>query len=118
MASLPPFPWSTTLRKPGELLAFCQKVAEFLRAVSKIQILDGQFIEASFVASKSPGLVRHTLGRPYAGAFVVTSSNPGDAPMISVLPPLASAQAGVDPAVFLAMGAQVAWTGTVTLWVF
>jgi hypothetical protein len=118
MASLPPFPWATTLRKTEEILGFCQKVAEFLRAVSKLQILDGQFVQASFVASKSPGLIRHTLGRPYNGAWVVSTTNPGSAPMISVLPPLESAQAGIDPAVYLAMGAQAAWTGTAKLWVF
>lgn len=118
MAGLPPFPWATTVRQVQELLAFAQKTAEFLREISKIQILDGQFIDAKFVASDHVNDLRHTLGRPYNGAFVVASSNPGGTPMISVLPPRDSARVGIDPAKFLAIGADVAWTGTATLWVF
>jgi hypothetical protein len=117
MAALPPFAWSTTLRKTEELLAFCQKSAEFLRAVSKLKILDGQFIEITFDAFDG-ATPRHSLGRPYNGMIVVNTSNAGVTPMISCLPARSAQRAGVDPTKYVAVGAETAWTGTVTAWVF
>lgn len=116
MASLPPFSWGTTL-KAADVLAFCQRVAEFLRAVSKLRILDGQFLEVAFAATDTVN-ARHQLARPYAGALVVASTNPTTMTMVSVLTPAAAAAAGLDVSAYAAVRSEAAWTGTVTLWLF
>lgn len=117
MAGLPPFAWSTTLRKAEETLAFCQKAAEFLRAVSKLKILDGQFIEARFEATDNV-VVRHTLGRPYNGAFVVATSDSTGMPGVACFGSAYFAKAGGEPAKFLPLGANTSFTATVTVWVY
>ncbi len=117
VASLPPFPWATTLRKTEELLGFCQKTAEFLRAVSKLQILDGQFLTVQFTATNFI-TVRHSLGRPYNGAIAVATTNATGMPAISAFDSRAFAKLGGDPANFLQLGGHVSFTARVVVWVF
>lgn len=118
MAGLPPFAWATTIRKAEETLAFCQKAAEFLRAVSKLKILDGQFIEVDFVATDRVDFARHTLGRPYNGGFVVMSDNTTATPMVSVFPAALAAKFGIDPRVYVPIGSPTVFTAKLTVWVF
>lgn len=117
MASLPPFPWSTTLRRTEQLLAFSQKTAEFLRAVSKLKILDGQFLTVPFQATSNV-IVRHSLGRAYNGAFVVASTNSTGTPGVSCFNSAAFAKLGGDPTEFVPLGANAAFTATLTVWLF
>lgn len=116
MASLPPFSWGTTLRA-ADVLAFCQQAATFLRAVSNLRMLDGHFLTVSFDAIDGVN-VRHSLGRPYLGVFVVNSTDAVHTPMITCLVAADAAATGIDPAEYVSIGAETAWTGTVTLWVF
>ena len=117
MAGLPPFPWATTLRKPEELLGFCQKVAEFLRAVSKLELLSGHFVQVSFVATKN-AVVRHALERPYNGAIVVASSDPQVTPAVTAVSVREAVRLGVAVSETIALGAPSAFTATLTVWVF
>jgi hypothetical protein len=117
MAGLPPFPWATTIRKTEELLGFCQKVAEFLRAVSKLELLGGHFVEASFVAANS-ARVRHALGRPYNGAIVVASSNPQVTPAVTAVAVGNAVLLGVPVSEVVALGAPSSFTATLTVWVY
>ncbi len=111
MAQLFPLAWSTTIRRAEELLFFCQKVAEFLRTVSNIPLLDGQLVTVAFTAS-AQGIARHTLGRPYRGAIIVTTSN-AIAAAYALAPALVS-----DPANYVPIQANGAQTATVVAWVF
>jgi hypothetical protein len=117
MAGLPPFPWATTLRRTEELLGFCQKTAEFLRAVSKLQILDGQFLTVQFTATAFV-TVRHTLGRPYNGAIMVATSNATGTPGVTAFEARIFAKLGGDPANFIQLGGHIAFTATLLVWVF
>jgi hypothetical protein len=117
VANLPPFPWATTLRKTEELLGFCQKVAEFLRAVSKLKLLDGQFLTVQFTATNF-ATVPHGLGRPYNGAIAVATSNATGMPAISAFDSRIFAKLGGDPAKFIQLGGHVAFSGRVIVWVF
>jgi hypothetical protein len=114
---LPPFPWATTLRRPGEIFGFCQKVAEFLRAVSRLEILGGHFVEAEFVATDI-ALVRHALGRPYTGAIVVASSDPSVTPTVTAVSVGAAVQLDLPVTEAVALGAPSAFTATLLVWVF
>jgi len=117
MAGLPPFPWATTIRETKELLGFCQKVAEFLRAVSKLEILNGHFVQVSFVATGG-ALARHTLGRPYNGAIVVASSDPEVTPGVLAVSVKEAVRLGVPVSEKVAFSAPSAFTATLTVWVF
>jgi hypothetical protein len=117
MAGLPPFAWSTTLRKAEETLAFCQKAAEFLRAVSKLKILDGQFIEVDFAAA-STVLARHSLGRAYNGAIVVASNNASGTPVVSAFGAKAAGYLGLDVTRYIELTSTTPFTATLTVWVF
>jgi hypothetical protein len=114
---LEPFNWSTTIRHAEELLAFGQKAASFLRSVSKLRILNGHFIDVTFDATDGVN-ARHSLGRPYYGVIVVRSTNAVATPMITVLDPKSAARVNIDPAKYVALGAETAFSATVTLWVF
>jgi hypothetical protein len=117
VASLPPFPWATTLRRTEELLGFCQKTAEFLRAVSKLQILDGQFLTVEFAATNFV-TVRHTLGRPYNGAILVATSNTTGMPGVTAFDSRILAKVGIDPAQFIQLGGHTSFTARIVVWVF
>ncbi len=117
MAGLPPFPWATTLRKTEELLAFCQKTAEFLRVVSKLEILNGQFLTVQFTSTAFV-TVRHTLGRPYNGAIVVASSNTTGMPGVTAFDARILAKVGIDPATFIQLGGHTVFSARVIVWVF
>lgn len=120
MAGLSPFAWSTTLRKPAEVFAFCQKVAEFLRAVSKLEILRGHFVEVEWPSGATGVNAPHQLGRPYKGVIVVASGNASATPALTVLPATEAEGLGIDSSKVLALGsiAVFASTVTITLWVF
>lgn len=90
---------------------------EFLTHLSQLRLLDGQRISATF-AAKDSVTVPHSLGRPYLGAIVVASSSPKTMPKISALEAGLAAKQNVDPNVYLVLGSDLVWTGTVTLWVF
>jgi hypothetical protein len=118
MAGLPPFPWATTLRRTEELLGFCQKVAEFLRGVSKLQILDGQLLEVTF-ANVRGVRVRHTLGRPYTGAIVVMTNDTAVTPLVTAFDVREAGRQGLDVSRFIELGGgAVPFTATLTVWVF
>lgn len=117
MAGLPPFPWATTIRKTEELLGFSQKVAEFLRAVSKLELLTGHFAQVSFVATNS-AVMRHALGRPYNGAIVVASSDPQATPAVTAVAVREAVRAGVPVTEAIALGAPSSFTATLFVWVF
>jgi hypothetical protein len=117
MASLPPFAWSTTLRNTEALLSFAQKTAEFLRAISKLKILDGQFLDVNFVAA-SAARVRHTLGRPYNGAIVVMTSDAAVTPAVHAVSSVTLGQQGVPVDEVIELGGTVSFTAKLTVWVF
>jgi hypothetical protein len=117
LASLPPFAWSTTLRDAKELLGFCQKVAEFLRTVSKLRILDGRFIDVTFDGSATANAL-HGLGRQFYGCIVVRSSNATGTDALTTLDPASVEALGVDSSKYVCLGSPTAITATVTLWVF
>lgn len=117
MAGLPKIRWSTTIRSAEEVLSFCRSAAEFLRSVNDLQILNGQFITASFAAAASVN-ARHQLGRAYRGVIVVRTSDATATPAVSVIPAADALAAGGDPASYVALGATSAFTADVTLWVF
>jgi hypothetical protein len=117
MAGLPPFPWATTLRRTEELLAFCQKTAEFLRVVSKLEILNGQFLTVQFTAVGNM-TVRHSLGRPYKGAILVASDDSTGTPGVTAFDAHDFARLGGDPATFIPLGAHIVFTARLVVWVF
>lgn len=114
---LSPFRWSSTLRSPMEMFAFCQAAAEFLRALSKHPILNGQLVEATFTAS-SLAEVAHQLGRPYSGAFVLSSTNASAYGGVVAFDALAFASLGGDPTKTIQLATNTAFTGTLLVWVF
>lgn len=116
MPGLSPFAWSTTLSRTEHLLQFCQKAAEFLRAVSKLQILDGQFLEVKF-ASAQTVRVRHTLGRPYNGAIVVMTDN-GSTPAVHAFSSAELGRQGVLVNEVIELRAAASFTAKLTVWVF
>lgn len=115
--ALNPFRWSKTIRSPEEIFAFCVAAAEFLGTVSRIKILDGQFITARFVGASNVD-AQHSLGRPYRGVFVVASTNATGTPAITALDAPSLAKLGGDPSKIVALGSTSAFTANVTLWVF
>lgn len=120
MGALPQLAWSTTLRTIDELLPFCQKVAEWARAVSVLRILDGRFLDVTFAAGASSANGRHGLGRQFYGVIVVRSTNATGTPALTTLDPVSVKGLGADPAVFIALGSAAPFpsAATVTLWVF
>lgn len=91
--------------------------AEFDQAVARCPLLNGQLITADFDGVDSVE-VRHSLRRPYRGAFVVCSTDAGATPAVTALDAPSVAALGADPSRFLYLGAASAFTATVTLWVF
>ena len=120
MAGLSPFAWSTTLRKPAEVFAFCQKVAEFLRDVSKLDLLRGHFLEVEWPSGANGVNARHQLGRPYKGVILVNSTNASATQAVTVLSQAAGEGAGVDTSKYVPLGTPTAFAASMTLtfWVF
>lgn len=94
------------------MFGFCQKVAEFLRAVSQLELLRGQLVEATFSTGVTTGRVRHQLERPYKGAFVVAQSNTGVTVRIDY------ADEAADGANYVPLAFATTYTGRIKLWVF
>ena len=86
---------------------------EALYELVRVPVLSGQLLEVTFAGNDSVS-VRHSLGRPYRGGFVVASTNPQTQPSIVPLAPKLAA----DPKTFAVIGAESNWSGTVTMWVF
>jgi len=99
---------------PGEV-----RTAEgaFLRAVSKVPLLNGYEVTVTFTATDTV-TQRHSLGRAYRGCIVYASTVPTSTPHITVTDPETASRAGVDIANYFQIGAETSWSGTVTIWLF
>lgn len=75
-------------------------------------LLDGQVVSISATATTATQSVRHGLGRPYRGAFVV--SGPSSALVVRVLEPAAQA----EPETYLYFSLSAATAVTAKLWVY
>jgi len=118
MAGLPKLRWSTTLRKAEEVVDAVRALLEWTQAASKLEILNGHLITASFVATAAVN-VRHQLGRPYKGVIVVSSTDASSTPGVTTLPASALSGTGTgDPSKYVALGATSAFTADLVLWVF
>jgi hypothetical protein len=75
------------------LRAFCEQLSD-------LTILYGQHVQETIALGQDNVLIRHSLGRPYAGGFIVGQD---DAAPLVVLVPEVAEQGGVDVSKFVAV---------------
>lgn len=105
----------------GRRTADTDDKVEVLRAyveqLPKIPFLSGQSVSGTILTGKAVLLIRHTLKRPYEGAFIVGVSVPQ---AVQVLTPDSATAGGDDITQFVVLvtGSAVSQDTDVNLWVF